>query len=225
MKKSLVIFSITLLSNFSFGQSIVPQDAKVIHEKVSKPCLSATVDPSSDELKDAWVDYLAKHHQVKLKGSGFMTNKDVLTAEKIILTNVSPKAMDLNTEIIQVEEQTSMKLFAAFGYDIHVNNADYPTEYAALKKLMSDFLNEYIPKYYNDKIAVHQKEVSGFTKDQGKLTKSIDKNTKSIGKMTSKIEKMTTENEKSKKKLEEVATKLKVEKEKLNFFTGKLNAL
>ncbi len=225
MNKFIIVAITFLLSCLSFGQSIVPQDAKVIHDKVSKPCLSIVVDPSTDELKDAWEDYLAKNHSLKLKGTGFLTNKDVLTAKGVVVTDVSLKTMDFYSEIIEVEGKTSMKLFAAFGYDIYINNADYPTEYAALKKIMTTFLNQYIPAYYNDKIELHTKEVSGLTKDQGKLNKSIEKNKKNIDKMTSKIEKMTSENEKSDKKLEEVETKLKAEKEKLILFKGKLNAL
>jgi len=225
MKNVIFIFFLFLLTSSGFSQGKIPQDEKVVHDKVSKSCLAVLVDPSSDELKDAWVEYLAKNHSLKLKGTGFLTNKDVLTAKGVVVTDVSLKTMDFYTEIIEVEGKTSMKLFAAFGYDIYINDTDYPAEYAALKKIMTTFLNQYIPAYYNDKLEFHTKEVSGLTKDQGKLNKSIEKNTKNIDKMTSKIEKMTSENEKSKTKLEEVKTQLKVEKEKLNLFKGKLNAL
>lgn len=225
MKKSILFLALTFISLTTFSQGIVPQDAKVIHDKISKPCLTAVVDPSTDELKDAWVEYLSKNHEVKLKGSGFMTNKDVLTAEKIVITAVSPKAMDLYTEIIEVEGRTSMKVFAAFGYDIYVNSTDFPTEYAAMKKIMSDFLSTYITNFHSEKVVFHQKEVNGFTKDKSKLDKSIAKDAKNIEKMTSKIEKMNESIEKNKVKLEETETLLKVQKEKLQFHTEKLNAL
>lgn len=225
MSKFTIVAVAFFLSSLSFGQSIVPEDANVILENTSRPCLHVLVDPSSDELKDAWVDYLSKNYQIKLKGTGFMSNKDVLTAEKIVLNSVSLKAMDLYTEIIQVEDKASMKLFAAFGYDIYLNSTDYPTEYSALKMVMSDFLNQYIAKYYNDKVAVHKKEVDGLTKDQIKLTKSIEKNNKKMEKMSSNMEKMTEGNQKSQKELDEVDAKLKVETEKLNLFREKLNSL
>lgn len=222
-RKSFLTFLFSSLMVFVFGQGIVPQDGNVMHNKSSKPCLYVKVHPSPDELKDAWVEYLDKKHDVKLKGTGFLTNKDVLYAEKITLTEVSDKTMDLYTEIIEVEGETSMKLFAAFGYDIYVNSTDYPTEYAALKKIMTTFLNEYIPNYHSEKVELHQKRVKNFSKEQSSLKKTVDKNEKTIEKMNRKIEKMTEEIEKSKVELKEVEEKLTEEKEKLKFHTGKLN--
>lgn len=222
-KSILVVF---FISTFTFGQNIIPQDAKVIYEKSSRPCLAITVDPSTDLLKDAWIDFIDKNHDIKLKGNGFLTNKDVLYAENVVLNHISSKALNFYTEIIEDENgATSMKVFAAFGYDIFIEKDTYPNEYAALKKIMTTFLNKYIPEYYNDQIEDAQDEVKDLTKDKGKLDKSIAKNKKKIDKMTDDIEDMKKENLEDQNKLGDVESKLKDKKEKLESLKGKLNGL
>lgn len=222
-KSILVIF---FMSTMVFGQNIMPKDDKVIYEKSSRPCLAITVEPSPDLLKDEWGDFISKNHDIKLKGNGFLTNKDVLYAENVVVNNISPKALNFYTEIIEDENgATSMKVFAAFGYDIFIEKSTYPEEYEALKKIMSNFLNKYIPEYYNEQIETAQDEVKDLKKNQEKLDKSIAKNTKKIEKMTDDIEDMRKENSKNQTELEEVESKLKNQTEKLVHFKTKLNDL
>lgn len=220
------ILAIFFISTIAFGQNITPQDDKVIYEKNSRPCLAITVDPSTDLLKDEWIDFIDKNHDIKLKGNGFLTNKDVLYVENVVVTRISTKALNFFTEIIEDENgRTSMKVFAAFGYDIFIEKETYPTEYLELKKVMTTFLNKYIPEYYNGQIEDTQDEVDDLTKDKGKLDKSIAKNKKKIDKMTEDIDDMKKENLEDEAELVDVESKLKSQKEKLTSLRGKLNGL
>lgn len=215
-----------LLSTSVYGQQLAPQDAEIVYEKTTRPCLAITVEPGPDLLRSEWIDYLRKQHGVKLKGDGFLTNKDVLYAEKIVIEAVSEKALDLYAEIILDENgTTSMKVFAAFGYDIFIEKTSYPNEYQALKEIMSSFLNTYIPDYYNQQLEEVQDHVKDLSKSEGKLEKSIKKNTKKIKKMTKDVEDMQEENAKNETELEEVKSTLKSERERLTELKAKINAL
>ncbi len=220
------ILALFFLSTLAFGQNITPLVETVMYEKTSRPCLAISVEPSPELLREEWEDYMKSDRNIKLKGNGFLTNKDVLYAEQVVIKNISDRALDLYTEIIKDENgETSMKVFAAFGYDIFIEESTYPTEFAALKVMMSNFLNEYIPEYYNEQIKAALDEVKDLTKLQDKLGKSIKKNNKKISKMTDDIEDREKDNKENQSELEETATKLKAQKERLVDLKAKLNGL
>lgn len=223
--KSIVVIVTLLISSITISQTISPVDGSIEHEKKSRPCLVVNVDPEAKTLKKAWSDYLKKNHAVKLKGIGFLTNKDLLKAEQIIIPVISPNAMDFYTEIIENENGSQMKVFASFGYDIYVNAADMSKEYIQLRKIMDDFLQSYIPNYYQELIQDKEKVVSALSKDQAKLKKSIKKDSKSVDKMTRQLESLQKDISNNKKELEETETKLKNRTQQLKELKTKLNSV
>lgn len=220
-----MLIATIFIGSIAVCQTISPEDGTIEHEKKSRPCIQVNVDPETKTLKKAWRDYLKKNYDVKLKGIGFLTNKDLLKAEQLIIPVISPNTMDFYTEIIENENGSQMKVFASFGYDIYINAADMPKEYIQLRKIMDDFLQSYIPNYYQELIQDKEKVVRVLSKDQAKLQKSINKDTKSVKKMTRQLESLEKDISKNKQELEETETKLKNRTQQLNELKTKLNSV
>lgn len=224
LKSALFIFSI-LISSLTFSQSISPLDGTINHNEKSRPCLVVNVDPEAKTLKKAWSDYLKDNYDVKLKGIGFLSNKDLLSAEQIVIPVISPNALDFYTEIIENASGSQMKVFASFGYDIYIDASSMPKEYAQLRKIMDNFLQSYIPNYYQELIKDKEKVVKSLNKDQSKLQKSIKKDTRSVEKMTKKMESLNSDITKNKAELEETESKLTNRNQQLNELKTKLNSV
>lgn len=224
LKSALFIFSI-LISSLTFSQSISPLDGTINHNEKSRPCLVVNVDPEAKTLKKAWSDYLKDNYDVKLKGIGFLSNKDLLSAEQIVIPVISPNALDFYTEIIENASGSQMKVFASFGYDIYIDASSMPKEYVQLRKIMDDFLQSYIPNYYQELIKDKEKVVKSLNKDQSKLQKSIKKDTRSVEKMTKKMESLNSDITKNKAELEDTESKLTNRNQQLNELKTKLNSV
>lgn len=221
---SLIIISI-IISSISYSQSISPIDGTVYHNKKSRPCLEVNVDPEAKTLKKAWNNYLKENYSVKLKGIGFLSNKDLLSSKQVIIPVISPNAMDFYTEIIENANGSQMRVFASFGYDIYVDAASMPKEYVQIRKIMDDFLQSYIPNYYQELIKDKEKVVKSLNKDQSKLQKSIKKDTRSVEKMTKELESLNSDITKNKAELEETESKLTNRNQQLNELKTKLNSV
>lgn len=207
------------------AQKLQPADATISHDGKSRPCLFIKVDPEAKTLKEAWNDYLKDNHDLKLKGIGFLANKDLMSRKEVIVSAISSNTMDFYTEIIENETGSEMRVFASFGYDMYIDASSMPKEYEALKSIMTSFLNTYIPNYYQEIIDETEKVVSDLSKDQSKLKKSISKDTKKVEKYKEKIESLSEDLKDDSSELEEVETKLSNRKEKLAKYKGKLSGV
>ena len=92
MKKQFLLLTLT----FAFCFQLIAQTYKidtstVTFENVKRPCFVVKYDASPKTVKKAWDDYFKKTYDVKVKGIGFLTNKEVITATDISLVAVSDK--------------------------------------------------------------------------------------------------------------------------------------
>lgn len=227
MKKRYI--AILLCLNFSIIQITnaqqTPIQGTIQHNDKTRPCLVVNVDPEPKTLKKEWEDYLKNNFGFKLKGIGFLTNKDLLSAKEITINAISPNAMDFYTEIIEDEIGSQMKVFATFGYDLYINPTENLMEFNALKKIVTDFLDTYIPNYYQELVDDAEDAVNDLSKEQEKLKKAISKDTKDIDKMTNKIEGLTEDISDNKTELIQVEEKLSNRLLKLEKYKAKLNAV
>lgn len=224
MKSIITFLIISLTVQNLFAQKLQPVDATISYDGKSRPCLFIKVDPEAKTLKEEWNDFLKDNYDLKLKGIGFLANKDLMSRKEVIVDEISTNAMNFYTEIIEGETGSEMRVFASFGYDIYID-ASMQKEYAALRSMMVTFLNDYIPNYYQEIIDDTEKVVSNLSKDESKLKKSIAKDSKKITKLKSEIESLTEEVSENNSELEEVQKKLMNRREKLSKYKGKLSGV
>lgn len=214
------LFSIlTILCVFSvsnlFAQGVTPQQATIEHNDKERPCLQVNADPEPKTLKKAWKDYLKDKHDFKLKGIGFLANKDLLSAEKVVVEAISPKEMNFYTHIVEDENGSEMKVFAAYGYDIYIDPVETPEEYAALRSILEDFLKTYLPKYYEELIEETNERIEDLTDERDDIKEELKDDEKEIKKLKKEIKDLNKNLESNQSKLEEIETKLETRKAKL----------
>ena len=222
-------FQLTLLFIFSifisFGQNITPAKAYVQFDGKSRASLDVVVDAEPKALKKAWRDFLKEHYDFKLSGIGLFSNKDILTAEEVVVPSISSDAMDFYTKIVSEQDGTRMSVFAAHGYDIYVNEEEYPKEFAKMKHMMSDFLDQYITQMYADRIEVLEKDLDDLVGEEADLKKSIQSNKEEIKSLEKEIDAKKVKVKEEELELETIDKKVTKERDELKVLKSKLKAV
>ena len=205
------------------AQTVEPKDGKIEHNDSQRPCLVVNLDPEPKPLKKAWKSFLKDKYDFKIKGIGFLSNKDLLYAEDVIIEKLSSKRMNFYTQIVEDEVGSEMKVFGSFGYDIYIDANETPKEYRIMNEMLTEFLKSYLPDYYKDQVKDTEKKVKTLSKDVKGLNKDISKNNKEIENLTEEIEELTKEAEERKSELESASTKLDERTKKLKRIKSQLN--
>lgn len=205
-----------LAAQYLPAQSIRPYTGTIVHNSAARPCLVINVDPEPDLLKEAWRDFLKDNYDFKLKGIGFLSNKDLLSAEQVVVGSLSSKEMDFYTHIVEDENGSEMKVFAAFGYDMYVDSIRTPKEYKELTTILERFLSTYLPEYHQDLIEETKKRLQELSEEKEKLQKNITEDEKEIKNLSQEIASLSQAVTVNKQMLEKTERKLTVRKAKLD---------
>lgn len=190
LKRTFLLIALFFTSQVHGQSSIQATDAFVDFDGAQRPCLQLHLDPEPKTLKKAWKDYLQDHYDLKLKGIGFLSNKDLLSAEEQNVAQISSKLLDFYTQIVEDQNGSEMKVFVRYGYDIYMTEANNPNDYAAVHGIINDFLKFYLPKYYQEKINDTEKRVEELVKETSKLNEEIADDTEKISVLKQEIEEM-----------------------------------
>lgn len=222
-----LIFSIFLLLNSwpASSQTLEPIQSTIEHNNGTRACLEVNLDPEPKTLKKAWTKYLRKEYHVKLKGKGLFGNKYPLYSHEVRISEISSKQMDFYTNIIEDENGSEMKVFASYGYDIYLNQENYPAEYILFKDILVSFLKDYLPGYYQEGIKDATKKVKKLKKEISSLDKNIKKDTKKIESFAKDVDNYKISLKENSEKLVRAEAKLKGRELKLARIRTKLEAL
>jgi translation elongation factor EF-1beta len=215
MKKQFLILSLALAFCLQLAAQTYKIDtAKITFENGERPCYKVKYDASPKTVKKAWDDYFKKNYDVKVKGIGFLTNKEVITATDITLVAVSEKRMNMYAAVVDAPgDRSELSYFMSFGYDFFIGPENYPTEFTAMKKLLNDFSVAFLTDFYYSEASRMTSEIKGLEKDIRKNNKDIKKNTKKARKeskevasgLSAKNTSMQMENDQAKLKIEQLA--------------------
>lgn len=187
MKK---IFLLAVIIAFYFpvkAQTYKIDTSELSYENKLRPCLAVRYDAPSKTVKKAWDDFFKKYYKVKIRGIGFLTNKDIITGTDVTIAAVSDKRMDLYARVTDVAGGSELKYFMSFGYDFFIGPGNYPAEFAGMKKILNDFSMEFLTDYYGSEASRITKEIKGFEKEIRKNNRAIKKNTKKAHKKSSDV--------------------------------------
>src|SRR5690554_5364907 len=182
--------------------------------------LNNSVYAQAVTLKDG---IIMDNYDFKIKGIGFLSNKDLLYAEDLVIEKISPKRMNFYTKIVENEVGSKMTVFGSFGYDIYIDKNETPEEYKVMNQMLTEFLNSYLPDYYKNQVKDTEKKVKKLSKEVKGLNKDISKNNKKTKKLAKEIEELTKEAAEKEEELETATIKLKERKSKLERIKKKLN--
>ncbi|MFM6925399.1 MAG: hypothetical protein ACKOU7_07830 [Ferruginibacter sp.] len=218
MKKLILICSLAVAFCLpATAQTYKIDTSTITFENVNRPCLTVKYDASPKTVKKAWDDYFKKTYDVKVKGIGFLTNKEVITATDMSLPAISDKRMNMYASVVDASGYRSeLSFFISFGYDFFIGPENYPTEFAAMKKILNDFSVEFLTDYYYSEASRMTKEIKSLESDISHNNKSIKKNTKKARKESKEVASgleaknisMQMENDQNKRKIEELGKAL-----------------
>ncbi len=209
-------FMLTLTGIGSLSaQTIVPQNGTITYDKVLRPCILVSLDPKPDELKEAWRDYLNDAYDFKLKGIGFLQNKDLLSAEEVDIKKISPNKINFYTNIEENELGSEMKVFASLGEDTFISQDKTKKEYKALYGIVENFLKTYLPIYYKEMLEDTTKNFEDLTEDVADLNEEIVDDTEKIEELKKEIEDLNDKIENDRETLEITKKTLSTTEKKL----------
>jgi len=191
MKKTVLLLLFVIAIYFqSTAQTYKIDTSTITFEKKQRPCLSVQYDASPKTVKKALDEYLKKNNDLKVKGIGFLTNKEIISAIDINMPAISDKRMNLYLSVTDAPgDRSELKYFTSFGYDFFVGPDNYPAEFAAMKKVLNDFSIDFLIDFYGSEASRITSEIKGLEKDISKNNKEIKKNTKKARKKSSDVAK------------------------------------
>lgn len=215
----------TFIAHSAYAQGLKPTPGTVKHNGSQVACWTVHVDPEPKTLKTAWKDYLDENYNFKLKGIGFLANKDVLSAEEVKLSTLSPNTVYFFTQIVEDDAGSEMKVFASNHQQKFYSKNHKPESFNEIRDLMESFLKAYLPQYHQGRIEDTHKRVQELTKETADLEADIVKNSEKIEELNSEIEELQSEMDSNKGKLEENRIKLEKRKQKLELKRRQLQSL
>ena len=224
MKKQLFIFSLALVFCLQLTAQTYKIDTTTItYESKLRPCFSVKYDASPKTVKKAWDDYFKKTYDIKVKGIGFLTNKEIITATDVSLVTISDKRMNMYASVTDAPgDRSELSFFMSFGYDFFIGADNYPAEFTGMKKILNDFSMEFLIDYYGSEASRITSEIKGLEKDIKQNNKDIKQNTRKARKksaevangMQAKNTSMQMENEQKKIKITELSKEIETIKVK-----------
>jgi methyl-accepting chemotaxis protein len=199
----------------------------VDHNNEQRFALAVNFEAPPKEVKEAWTDFIKSELDIKMKGFGFLSNKDLLSAERVSIPQISENKLSFYTLFQETddEEEIIMNVFVAFGYDIYLNRREYPEEYAVLRDMVNQFVHGFVPAYYQEQIDATSEVVNDLEEEIADLNKEVEKNKKDIEKNQKEIEELKSENESLMESISENSNKLNTKKQLLTQQQGKLQTV
>ncbi len=189
MKKYFLVISIAMvLCLQTNAQTYKIDTATIFFELKERPSLYVKYDASPKAVKKAWDNFFSKHYSVKVKGIGFLTNKEVITATDVSLTAITDNKMNMYASVTDAPgERSEFKYFTSIGVDTFIGPVNYPIEFAAMRKILNDFSMEFLTDYYGSEASRLTNDIKELEKDMRKNSKSIKRNTKEARKKSSEV--------------------------------------
>jgi Mg2+ and Co2+ transporter CorA len=157
------------------------------HDDKARPSVEVKVEVPPKYLKKAWEDYLKDEHNVHIRGIGFLANKDMLSAEKVVFEALSQKEMDFYTHFASDDGVTTFHVFGSLGYDIYIGGEDLQAEFKTMRSIVESFLDQTLPAYFAEKVEEAEEKVADLRDDISDAEKDLKNNKKEIEKLQEQI--------------------------------------
>jgi len=210
MKYILTIMTLFTFS-FCYTQVVDFSDGMVTYEDEEIKTIDVLLNPKVETIKDKFDDWMDDNYEVNLDGKKLLFfNKEYMSANGVNVPQISSKKIDLLVKVDESNnENTLLQVFASFGYDNWITEEDHPYEYAALRGIVIDFVQDYLPEYYFNKIQDTEEEIAKIKDKKEKLSEDMADNDE-------EITKLLKENRDLMDKIKSNQDRLKKAKQKLN---------
>ena len=225
MKRYILYSIIAAFLTIPFGlkaQDITPSEGIIAHNDAPRACWVVNVDPEPKTLKKAWKDYVKDDFDVSLKGIGFLANRDLLSAEEAVVRPISPDPLNFYTHIVEDVNGSEIKVFAELNPGDYANRSDHTGEFRAMRRILEDFLAEYLPTYYQSRVKDAENRMVELADEREKLKKEISRDSERISSLEEEIEQRRLELQSNQDKLKLAESKLEARRQKLERIRNQL---
>ena len=193
------------------AQEVIFSDGSIMYEDEEVHTINVLLNPKVKTIKDKFGDWMDDNYEVNLDGKKLLFfNKEFMTANGVVIPQISERKIDLKVKVDEsTGDKTLLNVFASFGYNNWITEENHPYEYAALRGIVLDFVQDYLPEYYFKKIKATEKEIAEIKDNKDKLEKSVADN-------KDEINKLMEENKELMEKIKTNQNNLKDAKQKLN---------
>jgi len=194
--KYLVLTFFAFISLSATGQKLSYNDGTIDYEGSTVQTIDVTLNPKVSTIKDKFEDWMDNNYDVDLDDKKLLFfSKDYMTANGVVIPQISQNKIDLKVKVDETNAGfTRLNVFASFGYDNWITEEEHPYEYAALRGIVYDFVSEYLPEYYLDRVKESEKNIANLSEKRNDMQEEVKDNQK-------EIEELKKDNEKLMKKL------------------------
>lgn len=203
MKYLLAMF-FTILTLGIQAQNLSYQDSSIEFEGDQVQTIDVLLSPQVNTIKDKFENWMDENYDVDLDGKKLLFfDKEFLTANGVVIPQISDKKIDLKVKVDETKAGlTKLNVFASFGYNNWITEEDHPYEYAALRSIVYNFISDYLPKYYYQKVDDSTKNLASLSEKRADLKDDVKENEEDINKLE--------------KENKEILIKLKENQDKIN---------
>jgi hypothetical protein len=136
------------------AQTLQVNDGHVEYENEKVSTIQIITEPNVTTLKNKFGDWMDDNYGIGLdKKKLLFFNKKFMSAKGVTIKRISSRKIDL---IFKIDEnnpgKTQIDAFASFGYNNWITPENYPSEYYAFESMIFDFIRDYLPKHYENRI-------------------------------------------------------------------------
>ncbi len=206
-----IIYTIALFSiSIASAQTLDYTDDFISYDDQNIQAVAATLEPDVSTIKDKFEDWMNDNYNVDLDGKKLLFfNKDVMTAENVMIPQVSDRLLQLNVKVDETHRgKTRLYVFAKKSDGVYISEKTDQSAFAGLKGVVHEFIADYLPEYYMDQIEETEEVLDDLADNKQDMENEIRENENDIRDLQS-------ENIKLKRKIEATREDIKESEEDL----------
>jgi len=209
--KYIIATLFTIITYGANAQSLSYFEGMVDYKGESIKTIDVILNPKVNTIKDKFEDWMDDNYDVDLDGKKLLFfNKEYLEANGVVISEVSDRKIDLKVKVDETTKGlTKLNVFASFGYNNWITEERNPSEFEALRGIVYDFVSEYLPEYYLEKVEESNEKLDDLSESRSNLKDEVKENQEDISKLE--------------KENEELMAKLKANQEKIDKWNAKKN--
>ena len=173
------------------AQNALIEPTKLKHQRTVVDGWTTSISPEAKTTKKAWKQFVKDHYQAKVDGMGLFANKDVLTAEAVMIPTLKVSPVDLYFKAIPMDSLTKISLFAYDSSNQPITDQSH--SYQGLENLMHHFLKNFLVDYHQEEISASQSHLEDMIEQSDNIEEEIVGHQESIQEMEDEIENLQYE--------------------------------
>ena len=186
-------------------------ESNVEYDKRTLPSLTITIEAPVEAVYDPWQDFWEDRYDIDIDRSDKDGKSIAYLAEQVNLSTVSPKALDLYSNVDGTDRVSTVSMALAFAERDLVTSVSQPEAFRAASALLQEFRTYFYTTYFDERIATVREDLSDLRDDSQDASKDAEKARRKIEKYQDKIKKLERRIEDTR---EEVGEELETAEEK-----------